>query len=150
MTGFCANGAAVSDEVAQVVGQFRWRWLRRDNRFQRLFKLRNITLKNIPDDAEINVGVIMNQTMPQSRPALRVYFRMHTTETVRKIVCILTDQLDVVNELLGDWVPLVQGFPRHSRQKFPNAPYRPFSRTLPVFNPDDRREPVSPQCTVKR
>ena len=60
------------DEVVQVVGQFRWRWLRRDNRLQGLFKLRDIALQHIPNYAEIYVGVIMNQAMPQARPALRV------------------------------------------------------------------------------
>ena len=67
-----ADDAAVLDEVIQVVGQFRWRWLRRDNRLQGLFKLRDIALQHIPNHAEIYVGVIMNQAMPQARPALRV------------------------------------------------------------------------------
>ena len=47
-----ADGAAVLDEVIQVVGQFRWRWLRRDNRLQGLFKLRDIALQHIPNYAE--------------------------------------------------------------------------------------------------
>lgn len=75
-------------------------------------------MQYIPNDTKINVGIIVDQAVPQSCPPFRINLWMGKAKTIRKIVCILTNQLNIVDELLSDRIPLIQRFPRHVWQKF--------------------------------
>ena len=89
-------------EVCHVLRRLRWFWWQS---FLNLLKfcvgIRNIVLYNPPDHIIIDIGVIMNDFMPNSGNVLPIDFRVLGREFLRDVVCRLSDNGQIEQNAFG-------------------------------------------------